>query len=150
MPSAILGSVAIIVALWIPVASARTKVAVVNSFQAVLETAEGRNAGEALRDRYREPLQSLESRADKDSQEYRQQREQLRCQVEEERTRVLNDLNKKLNAVLEKYAARKHYEIVLHVSDPKSPVKWFQKTIDITKQVVAEYDRIYPRSAVSH
>lgn len=47
-----------VAALSIPAACARTKVAVVNSLQALLETVEGRNAAEALRDRYREPIQN--------------------------------------------------------------------------------------------
>ena len=29
-------------------------------------------------------------------------------------------------------------------------MKWFQKTIDITKEVVAEYNRVYPWPELTH
>ena len=98
MRVAILGLVAALAALLVPPAVARQKVAVINSQQAILNSAAGREAAQSLEQKYREPLQRLESRpTDKGSPAYRREVEDLRQQLEKERIAVLSDLGKQLN-----------------------------------------------------
>jgi len=138
-----------ILVLWAAsLAVARPKVAFINAQQVILESGDGRAAARSLEEKFRESIQRLDARqTDKKTLEYRRVREDLQQQIEDERKRIVQELGKKLQSVLAKYAERKHYEAVLDVSDSNAPVVWFKKANDITKQVVAEYDRAYPHTA---
>lgn len=122
---------------------AHPKVAIIDVNQAILATADGRAARLGLEGEFRSAINALEEHARTDAIAADRQMEDLQRDIQAERTRVLQDLGKKMSAVIGKYAARKHYEAVLDVSDPNSPVMWFKKTNDITHEIVAEYDRIY-------
>jgi Skp family chaperone for outer membrane proteins len=126
-----------------PTAAARPKVAIIDTRQAILATRDGHAAQMALEDRFRGAAQALEAQAPADPIAVGRQREDLQRRIQAEQIKVLQDLGKKMSAVIGNYAERKHYEAVLDVSDANSPVMWFKKANEITKQIVAEYDRMY-------
>jgi Skp family chaperone for outer membrane proteins len=61
-------------------------------------------------------------------------------QFEEAQQGVLKDLNAKLIQTVEKYAKRKHFEVVLDLSDSKTPVLWTAPKVDITGDIIKIYD----------
>ncbi len=60
---------------------------------------------------------------------------------------VVNRIGTKLLAVLEKYAKANGYTIVLDVSNPQTPVLWFDEGTNITKQLVDAYNVANPAVA---
>jgi Skp family chaperone for outer membrane proteins len=137
-------TVTVSAAVFASVGFARERVGVLNTRQAIADSAEGRTAAENLKKEFGAKLEALEHGSlAKDSPAYRRQDEALRQEIQDAQKRVLNDLGKKMMAVVGDYARRKHYEAVLDVSDPGTPVLWVGKSNDITARIVAEYDKVY-------
>lgn len=61
--------------------------------------------------------------------------------------RLLQGLGQRMMAVIEKYAKDKGYSLVLDVSNPSTPVLYASSAIDITQDIVAQYDQTSPTSA---
>jgi outer membrane protein len=65
-------------------------------------------------------------------------------QLEQE---VVNRIGSKMLAVLEKYAKDNGFAMVLDVSNPQTPVLWFDEGVNITKPVVEAYNVANPATA---
>jgi outer membrane protein len=52
-------------------------------------------------------------------------------------------------AVIEKYAKDKGYSLILDVSNPNTPVLFASSAIDITQDIVTQYDQTSPGAAPS-
>jgi Skp family chaperone for outer membrane proteins len=113
----------------------------------VLDSEEGRSVAENLRAKFTQAKQSLdEKQLPPQSLDYRRQMEDLQHELETERAHIMSDLGKKVLAVVDAYAQRKHYEAVLDISNPNTPVLWSKKSNDITAQIIAEYNKVNSRS----
>lgn len=124
-------------------AQARPRIAIINSQVAITETVDGQNAARMLEEKFRQCMRRIESQGLTGAPEHRRQIEVVKREIEEEKLKVLQDLANRLVEVVSKFAARKRYELVVDVSDPKAAVMWFRKSSDITKEVVAEYNRMF-------
>jgi len=121
-------------------------VAVIDLNEAVRATADAQAARQRILDQFQESVRTLEGQT-ADTQEVRRQRERLHDQIEAAQRGAIQELGKKMMPVVEKYAKRKHYEAVLVIGDPNSTVAWYEKANDITKEIVAEYEKTYSRPA---
>lgn len=143
-------------------ADARSRVATLNAQAAIRATHDGQAAAAELKRKFgaeetrlaeeeREihDLQrqrdgsgaaSLGDRVGTLTSRHRRAAEELQREVDEEQRRILNELNEKLLAVVEKYASKKHFDIVLDESDPGAPIYWHSKATDITTEVIKRYD----------
>jgi outer membrane protein len=70
------------------------------------------------------------------------ERDDDRAAFENERKRILNDLDGKMHALLEDYAKNHGYSAIIEAGNPQSPV--VVTLNDITDEIVGLYDRRYP------
>jgi outer membrane protein len=75
--------------------------------------------------------------------------EDAQADIEQEESKIFNDLGAKLYAVVEKYAKDNGFSMILDVSAQQQPVWWASDSINITTEVVALYDKAHPAGAAS-
>ena len=73
--------------------------------------------------------------------------EDAQADLDQEQSKIMQELGNKVMAVLEKYATTNGYILVLDVSNPQTPVLWASQTIDITADIVKLYDQANPGTA---
>jgi len=151
-------------------AQAQTKVAVINIQGAIVSTKDGQKAASelnaktapkkkeldqkqsdinALQDQLNKGQNTLSDAAKtkiyKDIEEKKKllQRdvEDAQADLEQEQQKVLQQLGQKMLAVIERYARDNGYSMVVDVSSPQTPVLYASPTIDITKEIIALYDK---------
>lgn len=156
-------------ALFAGVVAAQTKVAIVDSRQAVLSTAEIKKASAELEAKYKprqaemerlrkeldEIQQKLQAGADKLTPQatselnalgQRKQRDlqrltqDLQEEVEAERQDILSKTSQRLAGVVKKLSEERGMDVVVDAST----TLYFKPALDLTKDVVAEYDKAYP------
>jgi outer membrane protein len=151
------------------VASAQSKVAVINMQRAVLESAEIKKASADMEAKYKprtsqidqlqkdiagisQQLQSGQGKlqpqaeAELNAQGQRKQRDLQRLQddlqgdVDRERNEILSKSTQKMGAVVKKIAEEKGLDLVVDVST----AVYFKPTMEITTDAIAAYDKAYP------
>jgi Skp family chaperone for outer membrane proteins len=154
--------------------TAQTAVAVVNGQAALVSTLEGKKAFEQLKANVETKKKEFEARQNEIAQIEDQltkgasvmtgdKREQLANTLGEKKKRLQRDLQDadeetqrdqqqsfqpledKVNAIISKYAAEKGYSVVIDISTPGNPVRYAATGTDITKEVVALYDKTYTK-----
>jgi len=149
-----------------------TKVAVVNGQTVLLGTGEGKKAFTQLKVRYEAKKKEFDSRQNEIDQLQDQlnkaegvmteeKKSQLADRTAEKKKRLQRDqqdatddaqkdqqqtfqpMAERVDAMISKYAADNGYSIVLDYSAPGSPVRYAAMGVDITKEVVALYDKTY-------
>jgi outer membrane protein len=130
--------------------SGGTRIAIINLEQVIFATNEGRKAfedlgkqlntqGDSLNDMARNALaRQIETKQkvfDRDMQDARDDANSEQQDIEQ---RILQ----KLAPMVVKYAAQNGYGVILDSGKlwPQTPLVWFGQTIDITKQIVEEYN----------
>jgi outer membrane protein len=158
--------------VFVQVAAAQAKVAVINLQKAVLESAEIKAASAAMEARYKPRVtqveqldkeiaaisQNLQTNAGKLTQQAEAElngqgtrkqrdvqrlRDDLQADVERDRNEILQRAAAKMTDVLKKLAEEKGYDIV--VDAPYAP--YFKATLDITPDLIAAFDKTYPAAA---
>jgi outer membrane protein len=158
--------------VFVQVAAAQAKVAVINLQKAVLDSAEIKAASAAMEARYKPRVtqveqldkeiaaisQNLQTNAGKltaqaeselNTQGTRKQREvqrlrdDLQADVERDRNEILQKAALKMTDVLKKLAEEKGYDIV--VDAPYAP--YFKAALDLTPDLIAAFDKAYPAAA---
>ena len=153
-------------------ATAQTKVAVISLQKAVLESAEIKAASAAMEARYKPRVTQIETldrdiaqlsqnlqtnagkltpqaEADMTAQVQRKQRDvqrlrdDLQADVDNERNTILSKAQQQMSDVVKKYAEANNIDVVVEVS----ATVYFKGALDITKDVIAAYDKQYPASA---
>ena len=147
--------------------SAQTKIGVVNSQKALVETEEIKKAQKDLETKYK-PRQDQMARLDKDLQDIqtqlqsgrlnqvgeqelqaqgqRKQRELQRLQqdlqqdVDGERNDILQRAGNRMQDIIRKVAEEKGLDVVLD----SASTHFFKATLDITEDAVAAYNKAYP------
>lgn len=151
------------------VASAQSKVGVINLQRAVLESAEIKKASADLEARYRprqQKIQALEkeiqgiqqqlqagqgkltpqAEADLNIQGQRKQREMqrlnedLQADVDRERNEILTGSSRRMGEVVRQIAEAKALDVVIDVSN----TIYFRPALDITSEAIAAYDKAHP------
>jgi outer membrane protein len=154
------------------VASAQSKVAIVNLQKAVMDSAEIKAASAAMEARYKPRVAQIEAldkeiaaiaqnlqsnagkltaqaEADLNAQGQRKQRDvqrmrdDLQADVDRERNDILQKSALKMTDVLKKLSEDKGLDMV--VDAPYAP--YFKASLDITPDLVAAYDKAYPATA---
>jgi outer membrane protein len=149
------------------VASAQTKVAVVNVQQAMLDSDELKKASADLEARYKprqdelqklqNDLQSIQQQlqsnkltpqaaADLNLQGQRKQRDaqrlsdDLQAEFDRDRQDILGKAAQRMQDVVKKLAEEKGYDVVVDVSQ----TIYFKPALDVTKDALAAYNKAYP------
>ena len=158
--------------VFVQLAAAQAKVAVINLQKAVLESAEIKVASAAMEARYKPRVTQIETltteiadisrnlqtnagkltqqaESELNAQGTRKQRDvqrlrdDLQTDVERDRNEILQKAAAKMTDVLKKLADEKGYDIV--VDAPYAP--YFKASLDITPDLIAAFDKAYPAAA---
>ncbi len=150
-------------------ASAQSKVAVINLQRAVLESAEIKKASADLEARYRPRQQKIEelnkqiqslqqqlqngqgkltpqAEAELNAQGQRKQREaqrlteDLQSDVDRERNEILSKTTQRMSDVVKKIAEEKGFDVVVDASN----IIYFKPALEITNDAIAAYDKAFP------
>lgn len=73
--------------------------------------------------------------------------EDFEAEVQQEESKLMNDLGQKMMDVVIKYATKNGYAMVIDVSSQQTPVLWRDESIDITAEMVKLYDQAHPAGA---
>jgi outer membrane protein len=159
-----------------PTSPAPTRIATIFAQNAIVSTQEGQKAAAALAAKYdpkrrdfeskQTALQALRDRLKRGAAtmsaaakvelnqtidarytELKRLGEDIQSQVDEEQGNLLQTLGDKLVKVIDQYALDHGLAIVLDVSPLQSPVLWAAPGIDITSEVVRQYDKTHPAAA---
>ena len=155
--------------VFVQVAAAQAKVAVISLQKAVLESAEIKKASTEMEAKYKPRTSQLDqlqkelaaisqnlqtnagkltpqAEADLQAQGQRKQREAQRIQddlqadVDRERNDILSRSTQKMTEVVKKIAEEKGYDLVVDVSS----TVFFKPALEITTDAIAAYDKAYP------
>ena len=158
--------------VFVQIAAAQAKVAVINLQKAVLESAEIKAASAAMEARYKPRVTQVEqldkeiadisrnlqtnqgkltsqAESELNAQGTRKQRDvqrlrdDLQADVNRDRDEILQKAALKMTDVLKKLAEEKGYDIV--VDSPYAP--YFKASLDITPDLIAAFDKAYPAAA---
>ena len=158
--------------------SASGKVGVIGIRQAIIATAEGKQASAELQSQFAprqtelenltkqisDMQQRLQAGTGKISQEEEArltaQGQKLTQQLDRKRTEFQEDLNsaqgdvfdrigRKMVDVLDRYSRENGYSIVLDSSAQGSPLLYFSPVIDVTQDIIRLYDQAYPVKAAA-
>ena len=148
-------------------ASAQLKVAIVNAQRAILETAEIKKAQAALEAKFKprqaelEKLQKeladlqaqiesgkltqvqaqdVQARGQRRQREAQRLAEDLQGDVDRERQEILGRASQRMSDVIKKVAESKGLDVVVDVSN----TLYFKPAMEITAEVIAEFDKTYP------
>jgi outer membrane protein len=147
-----------------------TKVGIINIQNAIAQTRDGQKAAADLETKYgprrrqveqkQSELQSMETQyrntANTMSDDARQKlardievrRKQLQrdmddaqAELQQDQDNMVQELGRKIMAIIDRYAADHGYSLILDVSTQPSPVLFASNTIEITRDIVEQYDR---------
>jgi outer membrane protein len=149
------------------------KVAVIQFQAAVLSTAEGKSASAALRakfdpkkadvDKRQAALQAMNEKLQKGgatlapdarakmqddlargSRNLQHDIDDLNGELQQDEGKIMQDMGAKMSDVIQRYASKNGFSIVLDVSSEQTPVLWADSGSNITVEIVKEYDAIHP------
>jgi outer membrane protein len=153
-----------------------TKVAIINITGAILGTKDGQVAASALQARFAPRQQELQKKQaqiaalreqlskgsatmsqeakdrlmreiDTDTKALNRDTEDAQADLDQEQGKVQQDLGGKVMAIIDQFATRNGFAVVLDVSNPQTPVLWAASAVDITPEIVKLYDQAHPNSA---
>lgn len=152
-----------------PAAMAQTKVAVINTQRAILETADIKKASNDLQLKFKPRQEQMEKlqreiadiqtqleasagklsaggQADLEAQNQRKQREamriseELQADVDRERNEILQRAQTRMSEVLKKIGEEKGYDVLVDTT----ALPFFKPTLDVTEDAIKAYDKAYP------
>jgi outer membrane protein len=155
-----------------------TKIGIIHVQAAILGTKEGKKAGEELNAKFGQRKSDLEKKQanidqlkdtlqkgsatmsddaknklmrqiDGETTALKRATEDAQADVEQEESKIINELGAKLYAVVEKYARENGYSMIVDVSGQQQPVWWASDSINITNEVIGLYDKAYPGAGTS-
>jgi outer membrane protein len=153
-------------------APASQKVAVIRFQDAILETKEGQQASAALRAKFdpkkatvekrqaelqalQDKLQSgknltpaertrMQDELSRGTRSLQRDVDDLNAELQQEEGKIMQDIAGKMADLLQKYAAKNGYSMVLDVSSQQTPVLWADAAANISADIVKEYDALHP------
>ncbi len=156
--------------------TAPTKVGIIHIQNAIVATQDGQKAVKALEEKSAPRRKDLESKQSGISQLQNQLRtssntaseetkkklamdidsktksfnrdvEDAQAEAEQDQNKLLNEIGGKIMAVIDKYATDNAYALIIDVSAQQSPVLYASNSVDITRDIVALYDKNAPVAA---
>lgn len=161
-----------------PPAAPPSKLATIQVQSAIVSTKMGQKAAQELQAKYAARRQALEKRQqqiaafqqqmragaatmtpaarekltrdiDTNSTSLKRDSEDYDTEVREEEGKVMSDIGQKLMDIVGKYAAANGIAIVVDVSNPQSAILWADSSLDITTEIVKQFDQANPVAAAT-
>ena len=156
--------------------SAQVKIAILNVRQAIVTTAEGKQASAQLQSQFsaqqndlqnmQKQIQDLQSRITNShgtlsddeqarlqrqgelmTRQFQRKQDDLNEAVNAAQSDVIDNIGRKMLDVLDRYAREGGYTAVFDTSAQGSPVVYGSSQIDITQEIIRLYDQAYPIKA---
>lgn len=153
--------------------AAPTKVATIHAQDAVLGTKEGQKAAQELQTKFTPRRQALEKKQtditaiqsqmrtgsatlseaakaklardfDTNRTELKRASDDFDAEVQQEESKIMAELGQKVMDVVIKYATTNSIVMVVDVSSQQSGVLWADPSIDITNEIIKQYDAAHP------
>jgi len=150
-----------------------TKIAVIDIQAAIIQTKDGQKAASDLKTKFGPKQSELEKKQsditqlqqtlskgsntlsednkqktmreiDAKTTSLKRDSEDANADLEQEQQRIMGDLGGKMISVLNKYATENGYAMVMDISSQQTPVLFASNTIDITRDIIALYDKVAP------
>jgi outer membrane protein len=154
-------------------ASGAMKVGILNVRQAIVTTAEGKQASAQLQTQFaaqqndlqnvQKQMQDLQNRLSNGartlsddeqsrlqrqgellSRQFQRKQDDLNEAVNAAQSDIIDNIGKKMLDVLDRYSRENGYSIVLDTSAQGSPVVYGSSQIDVTQEIIRLYDQAYP------
>jgi len=154
------------------------KVATVHVQNAILGTKEGQKAAQDLQTKFNPRRTALEKKQtditaiqaqmragsatmseaakaklardyDTSTKEFTRSKDDFEAEVQQEEGKLMNDLGQKIMDVIIKHCTKNSIAMVVDVSNQQSPVLWADPSIDITNDIIKQYDQAYPGTAAA-
>ena len=154
---------------------AATKIAIINIQSAILNTKDGQKAAadvqakfnprkteldkkrsevEALQEQLRkgsatmseEAQERLRKDIEAGNKEMTRRTQDMNDDLEQDQSRIMQDLGGKMMKIVEEYATQNAYAVVLDVSNPQTDVLWAAASTNITPDIVRLYDQAHPNA----
>jgi outer membrane protein len=78
---------------------------------------------------------------------YNRDLEDASAELEQEQSKLFQELGGKMMSVIDKFAKEKGYAVILDVSNQQTPVLYAANEVDITKEMIEQYDKSAPAAA---
>ena len=92
---------------------------------------------------------SLKTEIDRLTTSYNRDMEDAQSDLDQEQSKVMNELGVKMMEILNKYAADNGFTVILDVTDPNGPVRYAASGVDVTADLIKLYDQKYPLPAAA-
>jgi len=154
-------------------APAPVKIATIHVQNAIMSTQDGQKAAQALQtkftprkqvlDKKQSDLQAMQSQLragtatmsqaakdklnrdiDTGTKALQRDSENFQSEVQAAEGQIMSDLGQKVMEVIQKFTSQNGIALVVDVSNPQSPVLWADASIDITNEIVKQYDQAHP------
>jgi outer membrane protein len=161
-----------------PAAAAPSKVGTLNVRQAIINTAEGKQASAELQsqfsarqndlDNVRKQIEDLQNRlrsgertlsedekarltrqGELFSRQYQRKQDDLQEELNAAQAEVIDRIGRKMLDVLGRYARENGYTVVFDTSGQNSPVLYATTQVDLTQDIIRLYDQAYPVKAAA-
>ncbi len=86
----------------------------------------------------------LTRQIDERTKNYNRDMEDAQAELSDENRRLIQDMTTKMTKVLDEYAAANNFSVIFDVSNPNTPVLYTSNMVDITREVIALYDKAHP------
>lgn len=152
-----------------PAVSGAVKVGIINIQRAIVESNEGKKAADDLTKRFtpiRNELQKSqddiaklqkqldeggrvlndEARAnlvreiERKTKEFNRKNDDANSDFQQAESQLINTIGQKVMKVIDEYARKNSYDVILDVSSPQSGVLWATSRVDITDDIIAGYN----------
>jgi outer membrane protein len=89
------------------------------------------------KDKLSKDIDSVQKSLQRDSEDFD-------ADVQQEENKIMNDLGEKMMTLVIKHCQQNGIGMVVNVSDPQTPVLWADPALDITQEIVRQYDAAHP------
>jgi outer membrane protein len=157
-------------------AQAPTKVGIINIQSAIIGTSDGQKAVKELEAKSAPKRKELEGKQgniqalqtklrsssntaseevrnglarqiDTATKSYNRDLEDAQAEFDQEQQKILGEIGGKMMAVIDKYSTDNGFAVILDVSSQQTPVLFAATSVDITRDIIALYDKNAPASA---
>lgn len=91
----------------------------------------------------------LTRQIDERTKNYNRDMEDAQAELSDENRQLIQSMTEKMTKVLDQYAAANGFSVIFDVSNPNTPVLYTSNMIDITREIIAMYDKTYPLTSTS-
>jgi outer membrane protein len=89
----------------------------------------------------------LTRQIDERTKNYNRDMEDAQAELGDQNRQLIQEMTTKMTKVLDDYAAANGFSVIFDVSNPNTPVLYTSNMIDITREIIALYDKAHPLTA---